>query len=205
MKKLILFFLFLFTITELSAVDKDLEIKVKNLFEKKMEAAKNRNNTQISDAFNINKIGTDMYSDPKLYEILSKIYKQMEYSVKSVKIKGNTAEIHLDFKIPDAGRQVAYSIVNLTDKSKTLKYKSLSGKDLEKAYYMDIYSDILNKLNNKTIMYENKKNMKVIIDKAGNWDNVNFDFDTVYGKQFVTSYFGGFYIFKERILYAQSN
>jgi len=199
MKKLILFFLFLFTITELSAVDKDLEIKVKNLFEKKMEAAKNRNNTQISDAFNINKIGTDMYSDPKLYEILSKIYKQMEYSVKSVKIKGNTAEIHLDFKIPDAGRQVAYSIVNLTDKSKTLKYKSLSGKDLEKAYYMDIYSDILNKLNNKTIMYENKKNMKVIIDKAGNWDNVNFDFDTVYGKQFVTSYFGGFYIFKERL------
>ena len=199
MKKLILFFLFLFTITELSAVDKDLEIKVKNLFEKKMEAAKNRNNTQISDSFNINKIGTDMYSDPKLYEILSKIYKQMEYSVKSVKIKGNTAEIHLDFKIPDAGRQVAYSIVNLTDKSKTLKYKSLSGKDLEKAYYMDIYSDILNKLNNKTIMYENKKNMKVIIDKAGNWDNVNFDFDTVYGKQFVTSYFGGFYIFKERL------
>lgn len=199
MKKLILFFLFLFTITELSAVDKDLEIKVKNLFEKKMEAAKNRNNTQISDAFNINKIGTDMYSEPKLYEILSKIYKQMEYSVKSVKIKGNTAEIHLDFKIPDAGRQVAYSIVNLTDKSKTLKYKSLSGKDLEKAYYMDIYSDILNKLNNKTIMYENKKNMKVIIDKAGNWDNVNFDFDTVYGKQFVTSYFGGFYIFKERL------
>ena len=199
MKKLILFFLFLFTITELSAVDKDLEIKVKNLFEKKMEASKNRNNTQISDAFNINKIGTDMYSDPKLYEILSKIYKQMEYSVKSVKIKGNTAEIHLDFKIPDAGRQVAYSIVNLTDKSKTLKYKSLSGKDLEKAYYMDIYSDILNKLNNKTIMYENKKNMKVIIDKAGNWDNVNFDFDTVYGKQFVTSYFGGFYIFKERL------
>ncbi|EEY33963.1 hypothetical protein [Pseudoleptotrichia goodfellowii] len=199
MKKLILFFLFLFTITELSAVDKDLEIKVKNLFEKKMEAAKNRNNTQISDSFNINKIGTDMYSDPKLYEILSKIYKQMEYSVKSVKIKGNTAEIHLDFKIPDAGRQVAYSIVNLTDKSKTLKYKSLSGKDLEKAYYMDIYSDILNKLNNKTIMYENKKNMKVIIDKAGNWDNVNFDFDTVYGKQFVTSYLGGFYIFKERL------
>ena len=166
MKKLILFFLFLFTITELSAVDKDLEIKVKNLFEKKMEAAKNRNNTQISDAFNINKIGTDMYSDPKLYEILSKIYKQMEYSVKSVKIKGNTAEIHLDFKIPDAGRQVAYSIVNLTDKSKTLKYKSLSGKDLEKAYYMDIYSDILNKLNNKTIMYENKKNMKVLIKQG---------------------------------------
>jgi hypothetical protein len=199
MKKLILLFLFLFTITGFSAVDKALEIKVKNLFEKKMEAAKNRNNTQISDAFNINKIGTDMYSDPKLYEILSKIYKQMEYSVKSVKIKGNTAEIHLDFKIPDAGRQVAYSIVNLTDKSKTLKYKSLSGKDLEKAYYMDIYSDILNKLNNKTIMYENKKNMKVIIDKAGNWDNVNFDFDTVYGKQFVTSYFGGFYIFKERL------
>lgn len=199
MKKLILLFLFLFTITGFSAVDKALEIKVKNLFEKKMEAAKNRNNTQISDSFNINKIGTDMYSDPKLYEILSKIYKQMEYSVKSVKIKGNTAEIHLDFKIPDAGRQVAYSIVNLTDKSKTLKYKSLSGKDLEKAYYMDIYSDILNKLNNKTIMYENKKNMKVIIDKAGNWDNVNFDFDTVYGKQFVTSYFGGFYIFKERL------
>lgn len=199
MKKLILLFLFLFTITGFSAVDKALEIKVKNLFEKKMEAAKNRNNTQISDSFNINKIGTDMYSDPKLYEILSKIYKQMEYSVKSIKIKGNTAEIHLDFKIPDAGRQVAYSIVNLTDKSKTLKYKSLSGKDLEKAYYMDIYSDILNKLNNKTIMYENKKNMKVIIDKAGNWDNVNFDFDTVYGKQFVTSYFGGFYIFKERL------
>ena len=199
MKKLILLFLFLFTITGFSAVDKALEIKVKNLFEKKMEAAKNRNNTQISDSFNINKIGTDMYSDPKLYEILSKIYKQMEYSVKSVKIKGNTAEIHLDFKIPDAGRQVAYSIVNLTDKSKTLKYKSLSEKDLEKAYYMDIYSDILNKLNNKTIMYENKKNMKVIIDKAGNWDNVNFDFDTVYGKQFVTSYFGGFYIFKERL------
>ena len=199
MKKLILLFLFLFTITGFSAVDKALEIKVKNLFEKKMEAAKNRNNTQISDSFNINKIGTDMYSDPKLYEILSKIYKQMEYSVKSVKIKGNTAEIHLDFKIPDAGRQVAYSIVNLTDKSKTLKYNSLSGKDLEKAYYMDIYSDILNKLNNKTIMYENKKNMKVIIDKAGNWDNVNFDFDTVYGKQFVTSYFGGFYIFKERL------
>lgn len=199
MKKLILLFLFLFTITGFSAVDKALEIKVKNLFEKKMEAAKNRNNTQISDSFNINKIGTDMYSDPKLYKILSKIYKQMEYSVKSVKIKGNTAEIHLDFKIPDAGRQVAYSIVNLTDKSKTLKYKSLSGKDLEKAYYMDIYSDILNKLNNKTIMYENKKNMKVIIDKAGNWDNVNFDFDTVYGKQFVTSYFGGFYIFKERL------
>lgn len=199
MKKLILLFLFLFTITGFSAVDKALEIKVKNLFEKKMEAAKNRNNTQISDSFNINKIGTDMYSDPKLYEILSKIYKQMEYSVKSVKIKGNTAEIHLDFKIPDAGRQVAYSIVNLTDKSKTLKYKSLSGKDLEKAYYMDIYSDILNKLNNKTIMYENKKNMKVIIDKAGSWDNVNFDFDTVYGKQFVTSYFGGFYIFKERL------
>lgn len=199
MKKLILLFLFLFTITGFSTVDKALEIKVKNLFEKKMEAAKNRNNTQILDSFNINKIGTDMYSDPKLYEILSKIYKQMEYSVKSVKIKGNTAEIHLDFKIPDAGRQVAYSIVNLTDKSKTLKYKSLSGKDLEKAYYMDIYSDILNKLNNKTIMYENKKNMKVIIDKAGNWDNVNFDFDTVYGKQFVTSYFGGFYIFKERL------
>lgn len=181
MKKWSLLIFFVLAVLGFSAPDKEAEEKIKKEMEKVMEYHKTggrdeREKLLISNRLDRNSVSYFIMG--KMGSIMVEGHKKSEYKINNIEIKGNEAEIDIDYKGPDLRQEAEKFQNDFERKPETAeKLKQMSKKDSKRYVAQEFEKYMLKELKSGNVKYYSRKNLKLKIKKIGNWDNLNLDRD----------------------------
>ncbi|RRD40645.1 hypothetical protein EII29_01540 [Leptotrichia sp. OH3620_COT-345] len=181
MKKWSLLFFLILTVLGFSATDKEAEEKIKKEMEKIMEYHKTggrdeREKLLISNRLDRNSVSYFIMG--KMGSIMLEGHKKSEYKINSIQVRGNEAEIDIDYKGPDLRQEAEKFQNDFEKKAETVeKIKQMSKKDSKKYIAQEFEKYMIKELKSGNVKYYTKKNLKLKVKKIGNWDNLNLDRD----------------------------